>query len=92
MTPILLPNVQTVDDVFDVMDWEPSPNGLYGILRLIEKHADIAHQRRINLVAYEGGQSLAASALPSLDDDEIEKARLRTLFADANNNTSDSFA
>ena len=85
--PMLLPNVQTVDDVFDVIDWEPSPNGLYGILRQIEKHADIAQQHRINLVAYEGGQSLVASALPSLDDsdeDEIEKARLRTLFADAN--------
>lgn len=86
--PILLPDAQTVDDVFEAIDWESSPNGIAGILRLIEKHADIASANRIHLVAYEGGQNLVVTgAYPDLEDpeeDAVEKQRLRDLFAQAN--------
>lgn len=86
--PLLLPNAQTVDDVFEVIDWEPSPNGLQGILTQIEKHVNIADDNGVHLVAYEGGQNLVVTgAFPQLADpeeDALEKQRLRDLFAAAN--------
>lgn len=86
--PLLLPDAQTVDDVFAVIDWEPSPNGLQGILRQIEKHVDIANENGVHLVAYEGGQNLVVTGafptLPDPEEDALEKERLRNLFFAAN--------
>ncbi|MGB0848297.1 MAG: hypothetical protein ACPGSM_16330 [Thiolinea sp.] len=86
--PMLLPNVQTVDDVFAAIDWEPAPNGLKGILRQIEKHAEIANNNSINLLAYEGGQNLVITgSFPTLSDpfeNAANNERLRSLFFEAN--------
>lgn len=84
----VLSDVESVDDIFDVIDHNSSrlggdPSALEGTLEKIRKQAQITHDYKVKLMTYEGGQHLTImGSMGKLE--QKEKNKLRKLFRDAN--------
>lgn len=82
--PMTLSEVNSVDDVFEVIDWNGYTHGLKGTLDKIKDQANIANEHGVNLLAYEGGQNLVFSESMVFPEDAFRKTELIKLFVDAN--------
>ncbi len=81
--PTLLPDVKTVDEVFDALQNPSDPYGVPAAIKLIREQAALSQQYNIDLVAYEGGQHLAVDWSDE-ERTEKEKKKLNQLFVKAN--------
>lgn len=83
--PKVLSEARSVNDLFDIIDQTASidPSALESTLNKIRIQANVANDRGVDLLAYEGGQHLtilgSMGKLPA-----SEKQRLRNLFKAAN--------
>lgn len=82
--PMTLSEASSVDDVFEVIDWNGYTHGLKGTLDKIKDQANIANEHGVNLLAYEGGQNLVFSESMVFPEDAFRKTELIKLFVDAN--------
>lgn len=76
--PKLLTEVQSVDDVFAIIDNTNDPYGLPATMEWIQKQAEIVKSFGKQLYAYEGGQHITVDH--SLVPDKTERDRLQGIF------------
>ena len=81
--PILLPDVKTVDEIFEALENPADPYAVPAALKLIRLQAEIAQKYDVDLVAYEGGQHLAVD-WSDKERNEEQKIKLNELFIKAN--------
>ncbi len=81
--PKLLPEVTSVDEIFEALENPSDPYGIPATLRLIKQQAALTKNYDIQLVAYEGGQHLAVNWSDKNRSKE-EKENLGKLFKQAN--------
>ena len=88
ITPSVLSNVESTDDIFDIIDHGKGrlggdPSALEGTLDKLERQAKVAQEYGVQLMTYEGGQHLTImGSMGNADQDR--KNALRKLFRDAN--------
>jgi len=81
--PTLLPDVKTVDDIFEVLQNRSDPYGVPAAIKLIQQQSELTKKYNVQLVAYEGGAHLAvdwSDKSRAMKDNE----KLNDLFAEAN--------
>lgn len=81
--PKLLPEVKTVDEVFDALENPADPYGVPSAIKLIRQQAAVAKEYNVQLVAYEGGEHLAVN-WSNKEIPEKEKVALNAIYAKAN--------
>jgi len=83
----VLSDVESVDDIFDIIDHSNSkfggdPSALKGTLEKIDKQAKVAQKYNVKLMTYEGGQHLTImGSMGKLE--QTRKNELRKLFREA---------
>jgi hypothetical protein len=82
--PKLLPEVETVDEVFDALQNTADPYGIPAAVKLIKQQAEVAKKYNVQLVAYEGGEHLAVD-WSDKERSKSEKEALNKVYAEANN-------
>ncbi|MEE9302705.1 MAG: hypothetical protein V3U84_02865 [Thiotrichaceae bacterium] len=81
--PTLLPDVKTVDEVFEALQNPSDPYGIPAAIKLIRDQAELSRQYSVDLVAYEGGEHLAVNWSDEEHTDK-QKQNLSKLFVKAN--------
>lgn len=75
---MLIPEAQTIDDIFKIIDNPKDPYGVNSTIQWIQKHHEMVKSFDKKLYAYEGGQHLTVER--NIVTDSAEQKRLNTLF------------
>ncbi|MEZ5447541.1 MAG: hypothetical protein R3E89_00380 [Thiolinea sp.] len=59
--PVVLRDVTSVDEIFDILDNPDNPYGMAETIEYIKLQAEVAKDFDVDLIAYEGGQHLTVS-------------------------------